>query len=81
MDGNLNGPHYRKQPGPAMNFYTVDARSDTEYNANVSRQHSCALHFGTGVDFVLGTKNYTSLMVTYLIHGIIFLITGFKLCQ
>ena len=37
-----------------MNFYTVDTRRGGEDNANVSRQHSSALHFATVVDFVLG---------------------------
>ena len=61
-----------------MNFYTVDARRGAEDNANVSRQHSSALHFANVVDFVLVTKIDTSLMVTYLIHGMIWLIAEFK---
>ena len=73
-----NWINYQKQPRPAVNFYTLDARKGAENNANVSRQHSSALHFATVVDLVLGTKNYTSLMVTYLIHRIILLIAGFK---
>ena len=78
MDGKLTGPNYQKQPRPAMNFYAVDAGRGAEDNANASRQHSSALHFATVMDFVLRTKNYTSLMVTCLIHGIILLTAGFK---
>ena len=78
MDGKLTGSHYQRQPRTAVDFYTLDARRSAEDNANVSRQYSSVLHFATVVDFVLRTKNYTSSMVTYLIHGIILLIAGFK---
>ena len=80
MNGKLHitGPHYQKQPRPAVNFYAVDARRGAEDNVNVSRQHSSALHFATVVDSVVRTKCCTSLMVTYLIYGIILLIAGLK---
>ena len=77
VDGKLTGTHYQKQLRLAMNVYTVDARRGSKDNEKVSRQHSSALHFATMVDFVLKTKNYTSLMVIYLIHEVILLIAGF----
>ena len=68
----------QKQTKPAMNFHTVDARRCAENNANLSRQHSSVLHFATVVNFVVGSKQYISSMITLLIDGMVLLIVGFK---
>ena len=53
LDGKSTGPHYQKQPRPAVNFYAADARRGAEDIVNASRQHSSALHFATVVELAL----------------------------